>query len=513
MLFSSWAFIAGFLPVVVLLYRLLPTTRSVQWLVLASLFYYGWWNPVYLLLILTSTAANHALGHWIARSSGRPRRLLTAAGVVANLAALGYFKYLDFFIGAINQLSGSALALQNVTLPLAISFFTFQQIAYLVDVHRGGLRVKSPWEYALFVSFFPQLIAGPIVHYREMIPQFQRLGRSGVNTANIAIGCAVFAVGLFKKTVIADGLGASADAVFDYADAGHRPSFIESWCGALAYTFQLYFDFSGYADMAIGAARMFGIVLPANFASPYKAVNIIDFWRRWHMTLSRFLRDYLYIALGGNRHGRVRRYVNLLVTMLLGGLWHGAGWNFVLWGGWHGLMLIINHAWQAMRGSQRQTASPAAHRICAWLLTFLGVIAGWVLFRAETFGGAIRMFEAMTLADGIALPARWLARLGALATPLQEAGVIGTGLSSHGLIADWHELMVLLAAAIVLCLAAPNTQQLFARHAIVLESPPPRGLVHFALTPGWGVAIGAVAFAALLYLTTRGHVEFIYRFF
>lgn len=513
MLFSSWAFVVGFLPVVVLLYRLLPTAWSAQWLVLASLFYYGWWNPAYLLLILASTAGNFALGHQIAVSSGGVRRLLTAGGVGANLIVLAYFKYLDFFIETLNDVAGTALSLQHVTLPLAISFFTFQQIAYLVDVHQGGLRVRSPWEYALFVSFFPQLIAGPIVHYREMVPQFQALGRSGANAKNIAIGSAVFAVGLFKKTVIADGLGAYADPVFGYADAGHRPSFIESWCGTLAYTFQLYFDFSGYADMAIGAARMFGIVLPANFASPYKSSSIIEFWRRWHMTLSRFLRDYLYIGLGGNRHGRMRRYVNLFTTMLLGGLWHGAGWNFVMWGGWHGVMLIANHGWRALRGRRQPGATRAMPGTVGWVLTFAGVTAGWVLFRAETLGGATRMFEAMMLGDGIALPARWMARLAPLTTPLQELGLISSGLSSHGLIHDWYELFALLGVALLTCLAAPNTQQIFARFSVVLESPPPHRAVRFKLTPTWGVVAGLIAFAALLHLTTRGHVEFIYRFF
>jgi alginate O-acetyltransferase complex protein AlgI len=513
MLFNSWAFVAGFLPATVLMYKLLPASWSVRWLVAASLLYYGWWNPAYLILILASTAANFVLGNIIAGANGGQRKLLMSIGVAANLGALGYFKYLDFFIGTFNGIAGTALPLQHITLPLAISFFTFQQIAYLVDVQRGEVHVRSPLEYGLFVSFFPQLIAGPIVHYREMIPQFQALGRSGVTWTNVAVGAAIFSVGLFKKTVIADGLGGHADAIFGFADAGGRPSFSEAWAGALAYTFQLYFDFSGYADMAIGAARMFGIVLPANFNSPYKAINIIDFWRRWHMTLSRFLRDYLYIALGGNRNGRWRRYRNLFLTMLLGGLWHGAGWNFVLWGGWHGLMLMLNHGWHALTGAAPDRKPKVMGHALGWALTFLGVIAGWVLFRAETFVGAATMLQIMGLSDGIALPARWLARLGDLAPMLQDWGLIAvSGLSSHGLVSDWYELLCLIVVGLGLSVLAPNTQQIFARFGVVLERVHASRL-QFGMTFPWAVATGATAFFALLYMSTRGHVEFIYRFF
>ncbi len=506
MLFSSWEFVAVFLPLMLLAYRWLPSAWALQGLVLGSLLYYGWWNPIYLLLILGSTGFNYLLGGRIALAAGRHRTLLTALGVVANLATLAYFKYLDFLIISINQVSTLSLPLQHVALPLAISFFTFQQIAYLVDVSRGELRVRSLWEYCLFVSFFPQLIAGPIVHYREMIPQFQALGQRGVSMDNLSIGIAVFVAGLFKKTVIADGLGTYADAVFQFADAGGRPSFTEAWAGALAYTFQLYFDFSGYADMAIGSARMFGIVLPANFNSPYKATSIIDFWRRWHMTLSRFLRDYLYIALGGNRHGRARRYVNLFLTMLLGGLWHGAGWNFVLWGGLHGAMLTVNHLWAARFGHRPL-------RTLGWALTFGGVVIGWVLFRAETFAGATRMLSVMALADGVALPARWLGLLGDWSAPLRALGLLAAeGPSSHGLITSWYELIVLVCAAAALALLAPNTQEIFARWRVVLE-PVRASAIAFRFTPAWAFVAGVASFFALLYMTTRGHVEFIYRFF
>ena len=349
MLFSSVEFIFLFLPTVAAVYfglaHLMGRRTALAWLIVSSLVFYGFWNPPYLALLVGSIAGNYFLGQTLARRASKP---LLGLGVAFNLGLIAYFKYADFFIGNAGTLFGAELPAADIVLPLAISFFTFQQIAFLVDVYQGKVDDPDFLHYALFVSFFPQLIAGPIVHHSEVIPQFRSEKAFHPNWSGLWAGLAIFLVGLQKKIVLADGIAAYANSVFDGA-AATAPTFFPAWIGALAYTFQLYFDFSGYTDMAIGLALIFGITLPLNFDSPYKAVNIIDFWRRWHMTLARFLRVYLYVPLGGNRKGQPRRYVNLMVTMLLGGLWHGASWTFVFWGGLHGAYLAINHAWHALR--------------------------------------------------------------------------------------------------------------------------------------------------------------------
>ena len=294
-------------------------------------------------------------------------------------------------------------------LPLGISFFTFQKIAYLVDAYRGEVRAGGFLSFALFVTFFPQLIAGPIVHHSEVIPQFGQKSTYRPNLDNLSMGIGIFVLGLAKKTVLADSIATYATPVFRAAQAGADPTLFEAWGGALAYTFQLYFDFSGYSDMAIGLALMFNIRLPINFNSPYKATNIIDFWRRWHITLSRFLRDYLYIPLGGNRHGVARRYANLMLTMLLGGLWHGAGWTFIVWGGLHGIFLVINHFWHALGVGSATTsgARPGSDGSAARTITFLAVMVAWVFFRAEDFDAATRILAGMAGLNGVQLPASY----------------------------------------------------------------------------------------------------------
>jgi|SaaInlStandDraft_6_1057023.scaffolds.fasta_scaffold27026_2 alginate O-acetyltransferase complex protein AlgI len=331
MLFNSYIFIFLFLPIVLLGFHLIGKQGhhrvAIAWLVGVSLFFYGWWNPAYLGLMLVSILFNYGVGVSLGRT---PRKLskkpVLIFGVVVNLALLGYFKYANFFVDSLNSITGTNIVLLQVILPLAISFFTFQQIAYLIDAWRGETKEYNFLHYCLFVTFFPQLIAGPIVHHKEMLPQFAKDVVYKLRSKHIAIGLTVFSIGLFKKVVLADGVSVYATPMFDAAEAGVLLTFFEAWGGALAYSFQLYFDFSGYSDMAIGLARMFGIRLPLNFNSPYKATSIIDFWRRWHITLSRFLRDYLYIPLGGSRcRGEPRRFINVMVTMVLGGLWHGAG--------------------------------------------------------------------------------------------------------------------------------------------------------------------------------------------
>ncbi|HUD52550.1 MBOAT family O-acyltransferase, partial [Parvibaculum sp.] len=293
---------------------------------------------------------------------------------------------------SVNDVAATDIPLQHIVLPLAISFFTFQKIAYLVDAGRGHVEKHSFLEYCFFVMFFPQLIAGPIVHHHEIFSQTKRSRSFAFDRMNIAIGLTIFFIGLFKKVVLADNLAPLASSVFADAGAGHDIVFLRAWEGMLAYTFQLYFDFSGYSDMAIGAARIFGIKLPLNFHSPYQATSIVDFWRRWHMTLSRFLRDYLYIALGGNRRGRARRYVNLFLTMAIGGLWHGAAWTFVFWGAMHGAMLILNHAWRAVWTKPLNTWW--SHGI-ARSITFLAVALAWVFFRAPSIDAAFAIYKGL----------------------------------------------------------------------------------------------------------------------
>ncbi|MEB3219528.1 MAG: MBOAT family protein [Nostocales cyanobacterium 94392] len=334
------------------------------------------------------------------------RKNLLVLGIAVNLGLIGYFKYTNFFLNNLNAILNTNFSLYEIILPLGISFYTFQQIAYLVDSYRGETKEYNLLHYTLFVSFFPQLIAGPIVHHKEIIPQFTNKYLNRLSSKNLAVGLSFFLLGLFKKVLLADSLVAGiANQTFDAAAAGSGLSFLDAWLGALAYTFQLYFDFSGYSDMAIGAARMFGIQLPINFNSPYKAVSISDFWRRWHITLSNFLRDYLYIPLGGSRKGELRRNINLIITMLLGGLWHGAGWTFVVWGGLHGVYLVLNHKWRCLRKSLGHDLQKTSwwSQFLGFMMTFFAVVVAWVFFRAENMSASFTMLEAMTGKNGISL--------------------------------------------------------------------------------------------------------------
>lgn len=395
MLFNSYPFILLFLPIVLAGYFWLGRRSNltpVIWLALASLAFYaiGSWQFVALLLI--SIAFNYGVGHLliVAKLAPSQRKAALALGVAGDLLVLGIFKYAGFVTENINALLGTHVAV-HILLPVGISFYTFTQIAFLVDAYRGQVAAYALPHYALFVTYFPHLIAGPILHHKDMIPQFEREESKHPDAHLILCGVIIFAIGLFKKTCLADGIQPLVALAFE----ARSPSFDQAWLGALAYTFQLYFDFSGYSDMAIGISLMFGIFLPVNFNSPYKATSIVDFWRRWHMTLSQFLRDYLYIPLGGNRHGRVLRYVNLLITMLLGGLWHGAAWTFVIWGALHGAYLCINHAFNTLVPNV-PTILARPTRIAGAALTFPAVVVAWVFFRAESVAWALRVLDAMT---------------------------------------------------------------------------------------------------------------------
>ncbi len=409
MLFNSLIYIAVFLPIVTVIFFYLNRKRlgtaAKAWLVLSSLFFYGYWNPRYLLLIISSMLVNFSLGAELNRinrgDQGQTmvlvrRRFILLLGIVFNLIMLGYFKYTDFFIDVLNHAFSTEISLPGIVLPLAISFFTFQQLAYLMDSYQGFTREYDFLNYCLFVPFFPQLIAGPIVHHREMMPQFVRARNRLVNWDNINLGLYVFFIGLFKKVMIADAFSVWANAGFKSQAA---LSLFEAWGASLSFTLQLYYDFSGYSDMAVGAALLFNIRLPINFNSPYKALSIQDFWRRWHMTLSRWLRDYLYIPLGGNRKGERATVINMFITFLLGGLWHGAGWTFIVWGAVHGAMQIVHRGWRRLG---MRLPVPVS-----WLVTFLLVNASWVLFKANTLVDAVRVLKGMAGLHGVVFAAHF----------------------------------------------------------------------------------------------------------
>jgi alginate O-acetyltransferase complex protein AlgI len=403
MLFNSYEFIFLFLPITFAVYFWLNKKRLTQaskaWMVFASLFFYSWWNVLYLPLILGSILFNFTVGSTITKmgdsssvKKGFSRKGLLTFGIVTNLLLLGYFKYMDFFITNANGVLGTQWNLMHIVLPLGISFFTFTQIAYLVDAYRDEVKEMDYLNYTLFVTFFPHLLAGPILHHKEMMPQFDSLKSKVINYKNIAAGLFLFSIGLFKKVVIADTFAQWANAGFDTAQS---LNLIEAWATSLSYTFQLYFDFSGYTDMALGVALMFNIRLPINFNSPYKALDIQDFWRRWHITLSRFLRDYIYIPLGGNRNGELRTYSNLFSVFLIGGLWHGASWMFVIWGALHGSAIVIHRAWKSFGFSM--------NKYLAWFITFNFINITWIFFRAKNWDSAAKILEAMSGISNIPL--------------------------------------------------------------------------------------------------------------
>jgi alginate O-acetyltransferase complex protein AlgI len=453
-LFNSFTFLFAFLPLVLggaALFARFGTRAVILWLLLASFLFYCYWNPPLVLLLLGSIIVNALLGRGLVLTAAASawRKPVLIGGIAFNLGLLGYFKYTGFLIANAASLFGSHWAVPDIVLPIGISFFTFQQIAYLVDTYRDEVQEFDLARYALFVAFFPQLIAGPIVHHKQIVPQLSGATLRAFSAHNLAIGASIFAIGLFKKVVLADGAGVIADRAFDTAASGVALSTIDAWMGAFGFTFQLYFDFSGYSDMALGLARLFGIVLPLNFYSPYKAQNIIEFWRRWHITLSSFLKTYLYVPLGGNRRSTGRRYINLMVVMLIGGLWHGAAWTFVIWGGIHGILLVANHCWHALRRRQNwQTQlDGVAARIGAWLVTFVCVVFAWVVFRADSME---------------VVAAVWLAMIGGGEFPLVSLSWAQGGLR------EYAGGMVHLALCAVVALVAPNVFDMFRRYNCAL---------------------------------------------
>lgn len=485
MLFNTFAFFAVFLPLALAGYFLISRKSlraSIVFLLIASVVFYIYWDPVYLPLLGVSIVCNFIFGNRIVASRAQqhpvnPRRWLIA-GLVFNLSLLIFYKYANFIVVNFAAATGLDIPSPGIELPIGISFFTFTQIAYLVDCYQGKVHETRPESYGLFVTYFPHLIAGPILHHKEMIPQFDAPKTHVFSTGRLTVGMTFFTIGLFKKVILADGVARFVAPVFDlhYAELTQ----LEAWAGALAYTFQLYFDFSAYSDMAYGLSYMFGIILPINFFSPYKSTSIIEFWRRWHITLSTFLRDYLYIPLGGNRKGQFHRYLNLFITMLLGGLWHGANWTFIVWGALHGFYLMVNHAIRHVFGEQGGKARAVLGLVATWL----AVIVAWVVFRANSLEIALSVLEAMVRGT---------------------ADTAQTVLGSNRIMA-MDECWQWVAGCAAVALLLPNAYQLLGRGELPeLERKldGPRG----------GLLIGALLGVALLLLSvseTRGISEFLY---
>jgi len=379
MLFNSYEFLLLFLPITFFVYFYLNSKKQITlskiFLISASLFFYSWWNVIYLPLILGSMFFNFYVGQFLGKKNSK--KMLTF-GIVGNVALLGYFKYTDFFIENFNWALNKDVELFHLALPLAISYFTFQQIAFLVDSYRGETKEYNFLNYALFITFFPQLLMGPIMHHKEIIPQFQTKWKSFIKWENVALGLFIFAIGLSKKTLIGDPLTDYAQYAFDNAQ---KLSMVEAWYASVSYVLSYYFDLSGYADMAIGIGKMFNINIPKNFNSPYKARNFADYWKRWHITLSRFLSDYVYKSLGGNKSLVWVMYLNIMITFFVSGFWHGAGWNFVVWGLLNGIFVVMAH--------MMKKANLQMNYYLAWFLMFFGLIITRILFVANDFGDAL----------------------------------------------------------------------------------------------------------------------------
>ena len=507
MLFNSYPFLMVYLPIFLIGFFLLGRKNqgaAVAWIGIASLAFYAWWDYRDLALLLASIVFNFAVGTKLATLAGTaPGKRLLSVAIVINLVGLAWFKYAGFAVASANALSGAAWNVPAIALPIGISFFTFTQIAFLVDAWQGKAREYNFAAYLAFVTYFPHLVAGPILHHKEMVPQFMDANILTPRARNFAIGLTIFVIGLAKKVLIADNL---APFVNDVYRSPNEPSLLLAWGSTLAYAFQLYFDFSGYSDMAVGLARMIGVRLPINFHSPYKSVNIVEFWRRWHMTLSRFLRDYLYIPLGGNRHGPARRQVNLILTMLLGGLWHGAGWNFVIWGALHGLFLAVNHWWLSLKVRLGLKSWPGT-RALAVLITFICVCYAWVFFRATDLPSALQIVKGMSGAYGIGLPQALADRLPGLTQWGQSVGLqfyLGGG---GRFVELWS--WVLVAGAIAFL--APNSQEILRRVRPALRDQTfniPIISLPWRPRTAWAVGVGIAGAAAFLSLSNPS--EFLY---
>jgi len=485
--FNSHEFIFLFLPFTLIVYVLLNrqhlTVASTIWLILCSFVFYCWTEMKSGVVLAFSILFNFCVGlvltsHPPSEAGRTKRKAILIFGIAVSVALLGYYKYTGFVVNNLNQWWGLDLPVKKMLLPVGISFLTFTQIAYLVDIYRSPAKRTSFLNYALFISFFPRLLAGPVARYDEIIPQLESLKSKALNYRNLSMGLYLFAIGLFKKVEIADRLQDWASPGFD---GGHNLNLLLAWATSLCYSFQIYFDFSGYTDMAIGAALFFNVRLPINFNSPYKALDIQDFWRRWHITLTRFLRDYIYITLGGNRVREAHVYCNLMATFLIGGLWHGAGWTFVFWGFLHGAAIMMHRAWKRI--------GLRMPNIIAWLVTFNFVNVAWVFFRAKTWNDAIRVLRGMAGLTGVALPEGWAKTF--------------PSLSAYGIqFMPWKRVMeesrdswLFIFGALIICLFFKNSNEMVER-----------------FKPDWKSFIVLTAGAyAVLHMSAMQ--EFVYRFF
>lgn len=444
MLFNSYEFIFIFFPITFFIYysflyvKLYKIARI--GLVLASFFFYGYWKLDYLYLLFVSIIVNYLLGILLAEDySKRTKFNFLVLGILFNLFLLGYYKYYDFFIKNINYIFSTNFNLLNLVLPLGISFFTFQQIAYLVDSYKGETKEYNFIDYALFVSFFPQLIAGPIVHHKEILPQFNSKENLKFNYKNISIGLFIFSIGLFKKVILADTLGQLADAGYQNPK---NIQLIDAWLAALAFLFQIYFDFSGYSEMAVGLGKFFNIDILWNFDSPLKTNNIQDLWRKWHISLSKFLRDYVYIPLGGSKVSEIRNYINLIITFTIGGIWHGANWTFFIWGFLTGIGIVIHKLWKKKYDLPNFFAYP---------VNFLYFLLGSVFFRANSVSDAIEIFKGMFGFNGILYP-KFLSYLDMPLTTVEFGSLLFTKLHK--------DILSYLVFGIVIGFFGKNTKEL-----------------------------------------------------
>ena len=537
MLFNSYIFLFGFLPVVLAGFYVLGARRrdwALLWLTAVSLVFYAWWRPINVALIAPSILINYCLARALQHfGEARPvaAKAVLCSGIAFNLCFLGYFKYLGFLENVANDLFGAEFVVTQLILPLGISFITFQKIAFLVDVQAGRVTNFSFREYALFVLFFPQLVAGPIVHYREMMPQFEAV-RCRFDAEDFAVGLSLFFFGLAKKLVLADPLSRLVSPLFAAAGRGQPPTLTDAWIAALGFTLQIYFDFSGYSDMALGLARFFGIKLPVNFNSPLKAASMIDFWLRWHVSLTRFLTGYLYnpivlnltrrrMAAGkpvfGGRNTTMSSFGMLLagptiLTMLVSGIWHGAGYTYILWGLLHGVLLSINHAWRVLRPRFWPDTKTYARIMppVGYVLTFSAVVFAMAMFRAPTAASAVAVWKGMLGLNGIALPQALFSRLGPVADFLSAMGVHGVW--SSGTL--FRDSVLRISALLIVTLGFPNTLQLLARYEPAIGVRPAKQeprlvrLLRWSPGVGWAVGLAVVAMAGILSLGELS--EFLY---
>jgi alginate O-acetyltransferase complex protein AlgI len=539
-LFNSFGFLFAFLPLTLLGFLAIGRRSrpwAFNWLIAASLFFYMCWRPLNVLLIAPSILVNYFLASALQRMAADARRQRAAravliAGLLFNVAFLGYFKYRNFFLGTVNDVFGAHLVLTQLILPLGISFITFQKIAFLIDVSAGRVTRFGLRDYCLFVLFFPQLIAGPIVHYREMMPQFHA-ATCRLNATDAAVAVTLFASGLFKKAVLADGISPFVGELYSQATGGASMSFVPAWMAALGFTLQMYFDFSGYSDMALGLARFFGVRLPANFDSPLKASSIIEFWMRWHMTLTRFLTAYIYNPLAlaltrrrmrAGRPGLTGRSTTLaafltllmfpiLLTMLVSGLWHGAGYLFILWGFTHGVYLSINHGWRllAARLWKDQARYRRWMRAPGFLLTFLAVVAAMVMFRSPSMHAAGALYAGMAGRHGIALPSSLYSHIGPLAGVIRHFGI---GSDEVWLLGKFLQITGWTGVMLAIALLCPNTLQVLAAYEPALgvraTGPAGSGPARLAWSPSLLWALGTAAVAAVAVSRLGGPSEFLY---